>query len=95
MKKNVLSSKQTAILKFIKQFIESKPYPPSIRDIKNGCGLSSTSVVDYNLHAMEKAGILRRSREVSYKRPTAAPISGLTLPMKETNKEINVQINIT
>ena len=49
MKKNVLSSKQTAILKFIKQFIESKPYPPSIRDIKNGCGLSSTSVVDYNL----------------------------------------------
>ena len=54
MKKNVLSSKQTAILKFIKQFIESKPYPPSIRDIKNGCGLSSTSVVDYNLKILEE-----------------------------------------
>ena len=60
MKKNVLSSKQTAILKFIKQFIESKPYPPSIRDIKNGCGLSSTSVVDYNLKILEEKNYLKR-----------------------------------
>ena len=65
MKKNVLSSKQTAILKFIKQFIESKPYPPSIRDIKNGCGLSSTSVVDYNLKILEEKNYLKRDTSVS------------------------------
>ena len=65
MKKNVLSSKQTAILKFIKQFIESKPYPPSIRDIKNGCGLSSTSVVDYKLKILEEKNYLKIETSVS------------------------------
>ena len=60
-----LSTKQQAILDFLRQFIRNKDYPPSIRDIQLGCGISSTSVVDYNLKALERLGYIRRDREVS------------------------------
>ena len=60
-----LSSKQQAILEFLRQFIRNKDYPPSIRDIQLGCKISSTSVVDYNLKALERLGYIRRDREVS------------------------------
>ncbi len=60
-----LSSKQKSILDFIRQFIRDKDYPPSIRDIQLGCNISSTSVVDYNLKALERMGHIRRDREVS------------------------------
>ena len=60
-----LSRRQKCILEFIREFIRDRAYPPTIREIQVGCNVSSTSVVDYNLHAMEKAGVLRRSREVS------------------------------
>ena len=60
-----LSAKQQAILEFLRQFIRDKDYPPSIRDIQLGCDISSTSVVDYNLKALERLGHIRRDREVS------------------------------
>ncbi|MBK6318166.1 MAG: repressor LexA [Dehalococcoidia bacterium] len=60
-----LSSKQDQILDFLRTFIEDKDYPPSIRDIQEGCSISSTSVVDYNLRKLEEKGMIRRDREVS------------------------------
>ena len=60
-----LSSKQESILRFMRQFIDEHDYPPSIRDIQIGCDISSTSVVDYNLKALERQGFIRRDREVS------------------------------
>jgi repressor LexA len=60
-----LSAKQQAILRFIRDFIREHDYPPSIRDIQEACGISSTSVVDYNLKALERLGHIRRDREVS------------------------------
>jgi repressor LexA len=60
-----LSAKQKSILDFIRNFIRDKDYPPSIRDIQLGCDISSTSVVDYNLKALERMGHIRRDREVS------------------------------
>ncbi|TAK64425.1 MAG: repressor LexA, partial [Dehalococcoidia bacterium] len=60
-----LSAKQQAILTFMRQFIDEHDYPPSIRDIQIGCDISSTSVVDYNLKALERLGHIRRDREVS------------------------------
>ena len=60
-----LSAKQQAILRFIRDFIRNHDYPPSIRDIQDGCLISSTSVVDYNLKALERLGYIRRDREVS------------------------------
>lgn len=60
-----LSPKQQKIANFIYRFWEDRGYPPSIRDIVAGCGISSTSVVNYNLNILEKKGYIRRHREVS------------------------------
>lgn len=60
-----LSPKQQKILGFIREWVREKDYPPSIRDIQVGCAISSTSVVDYNLKALEKGGFIRRDREIS------------------------------
>ncbi len=60
-----LSLKQQAILDFLRAFLDEHDYPPSIRDIQQGCDISSTSVVDYNLKRLEEKGLIRRDREVS------------------------------
>ena len=60
-----LSDKQQRILDFLRAFLLEKDYPPSIRDIQQGCEISSTSVVDYNLKRLEERGYIRRDREVS------------------------------
>ncbi len=60
-----LSGKQAQILDFLREFIEEKDYPPSIRDIQEGCSISSTSVVDYNLRKLEEKQMIRRDREIS------------------------------
>jgi repressor LexA len=60
-----LSTKQQKIIEFLRRFIREKDYPPSIRDIQEACGISSTSVVDYNLKALERMGYIHRDREVS------------------------------
>lgn len=60
-----LSSKQQRILDFVQRFIVVRKRPPTVRDIQSGCGISSTSVVDYNLEKLAKAGYIRRQPEVS------------------------------
>ena len=60
-----LSEKQQRIIAFLREFLEEHDYPPSIRDIQQGCDISSTSVVDYNLKRLEEKGLIRRDREVS------------------------------
>ena len=60
-----LSEKQQRILAFVERFLDEHDYPPSIRDIQQGCDISSTSVVDYNLKRLEERGLLRRDREIS------------------------------
>lgn len=60
-----LSARQRAIIDYIRRFGTGKGYSPSIRDIVAGCGISSTSVVDYNLNILEKKGFIRRHREIS------------------------------
>ena len=62
---NNLSDKQTQILEFLKTWLADRDYPPSIRDIQDGCSISSTSVVDYNLRKLEEKGMIRRDREIS------------------------------
>jgi repressor LexA len=60
-----LTGKQAQILDFLNRFLAEKDYPPSIRDIQDGCQISSTSVVDYNLKKLEDKGLIRRDREIS------------------------------
>ncbi len=60
-----LSLKQERIINFVTEFLDDKGYPPTIRDIAAGCGISSTSVVAYNLNKLEQAGYIRRHSDIS------------------------------
>jgi repressor LexA len=57
--------RQQAILAHIRQFIDEFGYPPTVRQIQSALGISSTSVVDYNLNILEREGHLRRDPETS------------------------------
>ena len=60
-----LSSKQQRIVGFMRSFIADRGYPPTVRDIVSGCGISSTSVVAYNLDILKREGYIRRHPEIS------------------------------
>lgn len=55
-----LSDRQKRILDFIHDFLRKRGRPPTVRDIRDGCQLSSTSVVHYNLKVLERVGLLHR-----------------------------------
>lgn len=59
--KNHLSAKQQLILDFLKQEIKRNGYPPTVREICNAVGLSSTSTVHAHLETLERKGYIRRS----------------------------------
>jgi repressor LexA len=60
-----LSDRQRRILEFIQRFTREKGYPPTIREIGKAAGISSTSVVSYNLKKLVREGFLDRQSEVS------------------------------
>lgn len=60
-----LSERQHKILEFIKSFSLDNGYPPTIREIGEATDISSTSVVNYNLNALQKEGYIIRDRTVS------------------------------
>jgi repressor LexA len=60
-----LSERQEKILEFIGEFIREYRFPPTIRQIGEEVGITSTSVVKYNLDALERKGYIERDREIS------------------------------
>lgn len=60
-----LSERQNKILSFLKTFTLDNGYPPTIREIGEAVGITSTSVVNYNLDALQRAGMIYRDRTVS------------------------------
>lgn len=60
-----LSERQQEIYKYIQRFTGEKGRPPTIREIGSAVKISSTSVVNYNLNILEKAGLISREKEVS------------------------------
>lgn len=55
-----LSTKQVAILDYIKEQVSQKGYPPSIREIGERVGLASSSTVHGHLARLERKGYIRR-----------------------------------
>jgi len=60
-----LSERQVKILEFIDAYFQEHNYPPTIREIGKAVGISSTSVVKYNLERLQEKEKLERSKEVS------------------------------
>ena len=55
-----LTVRQRIVLDMIRTAIETRGYPPSMREIGDAVGLTSPSSVAYQLHALEKKGYIRR-----------------------------------
>jgi repressor LexA len=60
-----LSERQSRIIEFLGEYTEEHGYPPSIREIGAAAGISSTSVVSYNLKRLEEKGFISRDEEIS------------------------------
>jgi repressor LexA len=55
-----LPDRQREVLEVIRTWVERFGYPPSVREIGEAVGLTSTSSVSYQLRALEQKGYLRR-----------------------------------
>lgn len=55
-----LTKRQTQILDFVRAEIHRRGYPPSVREIGDAVGLSSSSTVHSHLAAIESKGYIRR-----------------------------------
>ncbi len=55
-----LTERQRTILNVIRASVTSRGYPPSIREIGDAVGLTSTSSVAHQLRTLERKGYLRR-----------------------------------
>lgn len=55
-----LTERQREILDFIKREIRTRGYPPSVREIGEAIGLSSSSTVHGHLARLEEKGLIRR-----------------------------------
>ena len=55
-----LTERQRTILEVIRTSVTSRGYPPSIREIGDAVGLTSTSSVAHQLRTLERKGYLRR-----------------------------------
>ncbi len=69
---DALTARQRAILEVIRDSVERRGYPPSIREICEAAGLSSTSSVAHQLTVLERKGYLRRDPN----RPRAVDVRG-------------------
>ena len=57
---DMLSERQRAILNFVKEFIKAKGYPPSVREIGQAVGLSSSASVHNHLKNLQEFGFLQQ-----------------------------------
>ncbi len=55
-----LSDRQLKVLEAIREWMSEHGYPPSVREIGDAVGLTSTSSVAYQLRVLERKGFLRR-----------------------------------
>jgi len=56
----MLTERQKQVLNFIREYSKTKGYPPSVREICAGVGLSSTASVHNHLHNLQDMGFIQR-----------------------------------
>ncbi|MHB0877927.1 MAG: transcriptional repressor LexA [Anaerolineae bacterium] len=61
----MLSPRQSTIMDVIEDSVRERGYPPTVRELCQATGISSTSVVSYNLHRLEEMGYIHRNRDTS------------------------------
>jgi repressor LexA len=82
-----LTERQRQVLQYIKDEIRQKGYPPSVREIGEAIGLSSSSTVHGHMARLEEKGFIRRDPT----KPRAIEVldESFSLPRKRT---VNVPV---
>lgn len=57
---NELTDRQSRILDYIRDVTRARNYPPSVREIGQAVGLSSSSTVHNHLNQLERRGLIKR-----------------------------------
>lgn len=72
-----LTPRQRRVLEVIRDSVERRGYPPSMREIGEAVGLTSSSSVSHQLATLERKGYLRRDpnrpRAIEVRSPDSAP----------------------
>ena len=71
-----LTVRQRIVLDMIRTAVETRGYPPSMREIGEAVGLTSPSSVAYQLQALEKKGYLRRDPKLPRAMEVVDPAEG-------------------
>jgi repressor LexA len=75
---HVLTWRQRKVLQVIRESVQRRGYPPSMREIGEAVGLTSTSSVSYQLSTLQSKGYLRRDagrpRTVEVRLPGHSPV---------------------
>ena len=61
---NELNKREKAILKYIEKQVKENGYPPSVREIGKGVGLSSTATVHTYITGLEKKGYIKKENQM-------------------------------
>ncbi|GGQ04810.1 repressor LexA [Actinomadura coerulea] len=73
-----LTQRQRMVLEVIRDSVQRRGYPPSMREIGEAVGLTSTSSVSHQLRALQRKGFLRRDpnrpRAVEVRVPGTTPV---------------------
>ncbi|WP_049297468.1 transcriptional repressor LexA [Staphylococcus aureus] len=80
-----LTKRQSEIYNYIKQVVQTKGYPPSVREIGEAVGLASSSTVHGHLSRLEEKGYIRRD-------PTKP--RAIEIVSDQTNDNINMEETI-
>jgi repressor LexA len=89
-----ISDKQKGMLAFIENFVGENGYPPTHEEIRTGLNISTKSLVNYHLEALESAALLSRSpntprgiRLKSEREAFSVPLAGnlTTSPLANSN----------
>ncbi|MFI6447466.1 transcriptional repressor LexA [Kitasatospora sp. NPDC050543] len=75
-----LTERQRRVIEVIRDSVQRRGYPPSMREIGQAVGLSSTSSVAHQLMALERKGFLRRDPH----RPRAYEVRGVEVARPNT-----------
>lgn len=70
-----LSKKQADFFLFLKDYLQENGFPPTIRELRDGVGLSSTNMVKKYLDVLERKGYIRRQ----FSSPRAIEIIGVSV----------------
>lgn len=86
-----LSPRQRQILEFIRKEVATKGYPPSVREVGQAVGLSSSSTVHGHLNKLEERGYIRRDPT----KPRAIELLDKAAPVRKDVKYVPVVGKVT